>query len=189
MEKKKIKAALVLPNDGQIEGLPRNPRQWSERELRKLKESIQGTPELVEMRAPIVVRHGGYYVAVGGNMRLQALKESGAEHIECIVLPDGMPVAKLKEIALKDNTQFGQWDVDALANEWDDMPLADWGVREKFRQEEKNDMQAPKDGRVVVEIELEPDEFYFVQDRLRDMAQTAEDALLILLGYGAPISV
>ena len=30
--------------------------------------------------------------------------------------------------AMKDNGSFGAWDWDALANEWDDLPLGDWGV-------------------------------------------------------------
>ena len=34
----------------------------------------------------------------------------------------------LKEVVIKDNGAFGAWDYDALANEWDDLPLGDWGV-------------------------------------------------------------
>lgn len=29
---------------------------------------------------------------------------------------------------MKDNGSFGAWDWDALANEWDELPLGDWGV-------------------------------------------------------------
>ena len=35
---------------------------------------------------------------------------------------------KLREIIIKDNGSFGSWDYDMLANEWDDLPLSDWGV-------------------------------------------------------------
>ena len=35
---------------------------------------------------------------------------------------------KLKEIVLKDNSSMGSWDFDALANEWGDLPLTDWGI-------------------------------------------------------------
>jgi DNA modification methylase len=34
----------------------------------------------------------------------------------------------VKRRAMKDNGSFGAWDYDALANEWDDLPLQDWGV-------------------------------------------------------------
>ena len=29
---------------------------------------------------------------------------------------------------IKDNASFGDWDMDVLANAWDDLPLVDWGV-------------------------------------------------------------
>ena len=29
---------------------------------------------------------------------------------------------------IKDNTHFGTWDYDALANEWDNLPLTEWGL-------------------------------------------------------------
>ena len=46
----------------------------------------------------------------------------------CAVLPEGMPVAKLKEIVLKDNSSFGEWDLAALRKDWADAPLPEWGV-------------------------------------------------------------
>ena len=35
---------------------------------------------------------------------------------------------KKREFVIKDNSQFGAFDFDVLANEWDDLPLAEWGV-------------------------------------------------------------
>ena len=32
------------------------------------------------------------------------------------------------EIVIKDNTHYGQFDYDILANEWDVHPLVDWGI-------------------------------------------------------------
>ena len=32
------------------------------------------------------------------------------------------------QIIVKDNGAFGAWDYDMLANEWDDLPLAEWGL-------------------------------------------------------------
>ena len=43
------------------------------------------------------------------------------------ILDAELDIDKLKEIVLKDNSSFGDWDMDALANEWDDLPLKDWG--------------------------------------------------------------
>ena len=61
-------------------------------------------------------------------MRYTALKELGVEQAPCVLLPEELPLAKLKEIVIKDNGSFGDWDFDLLGNEWDDLPLSDWGV-------------------------------------------------------------
>ena len=61
-------------------------------------------------------------------MRLSALKSLKATDAPCIVFPEDTPIDKLKEVVIKDNGSFGEWDYDALGNLWDDLPLADWGV-------------------------------------------------------------
>lgn len=53
-----------------------------------------------------------------------------------------------REFVIKDNVGFGEWNFDALANEWDDVELTEWGMtlpqpdddaenKEETRQEEK----------------------------------------------------
>lgn len=128
METARIKVNELLPNTGQIEGLPSNPRQWTKDEMARLKKSIEETPELLEARGAIVYPYGGKYIVLGGNMRLSAVKSLGWKDMPCVVLPEGTSVEKLKEIVIKDNGSFGEWDMDALANDWDDLPLSDWGV-------------------------------------------------------------
>lgn len=61
-------------------------------------------------------------------MRFSALREMNAKDAPCYVLPEDIPMEKLREIVIKDNGAFGSWDYDMLANEWDDLPLTDWGV-------------------------------------------------------------
>lgn len=124
----KIKESLLDPNDGQIEGLPSNPRKWSEEELENLKKSIVETPELLEARGIIVVPNNEKYVVLGGNMRLAALRSLGWIDIPCIVLPGNTPAEKLREIVIKDNGSFGEWDTSMLAADWSDLPLDSWGV-------------------------------------------------------------
>lgn len=36
--------------------------------------------------------------------------------------------AQKKEFIIKDNVGFGDWDTNVLANEWDSLPLDDWGL-------------------------------------------------------------
>ena len=128
MEIIKIKLTDLEQNKGQVAGLPSNPRQWGKGELDNLVKSIKETPELLEARGLIVWPYGGKYIILGGNMRFSALREMNAEDAPCYVLPEDTPMEKLREIVIKDNGAFGSWDYDMLANEWDDLPLSDWGV-------------------------------------------------------------
>lgn len=128
VEYRAIGISLLEMNTGQVEGLPSNPRQWTREELDSLKKSLRETPELFQARGCIVAPYGGKFIVLGGNMRLAAATELGDSEVPCMVLPEGLPVSKMKEIVLKDNGSFGSWDMDALANEWDDLPLGEWGV-------------------------------------------------------------
>lgn len=128
MEIKRIRLTDLEQNKGQVEGLPSNPRQWGKGELDDLVKSIRETPELLEARGLIVWPYGGKYIILGGNMRFSALREMNEADAPCYVIPEDTPMEKLREIVIKDNGSFGSWDYDMLANEWDDLPLSDWGV-------------------------------------------------------------
>lgn len=119
---------LLQFNEGQIPGLPANPRQWTRDDVEKLARSLEETPELFEARPIIVIPYKGYYIVLGGNMRLAASRENNYADVPCYVLPETTPLEKLKEIVIKDNSSFGAWDYDELGNNWDDLPLTDWGV-------------------------------------------------------------
>lgn len=145
VEFKKLPLAKLAMNTGQIEGLPANPRQWTQEELDKLAKSIEETPELLDARGAIVVPHKGKFVVLGGNMRVTAARKLDLKEMPCAVLPEDTAVKKLREIVVKDNGSFGAWDFDALANEWDDEPLTDWGVPaweqpEESEPKEKTDL-------------------------------------------------
>lgn len=115
-------------NEGQIDGLPINPRQWKKDDIERLARSLQETPELFEMRPCIVYPLGAKYIVLGGNMRLTAARSLKLTEVPCVIVPEGTPTDKLKEIVIKDNGSFGEWDYDELANAWSDLPLEDWGV-------------------------------------------------------------
>ena len=144
METRQIKLAEIQPNRGQIEGLPKNPRKWGKSELERLKRSIEDTPELMDARGLIVVRNGDKYVVLSGNMRYAAVKALGWEEAPCIIIPEDTPLRTQKEIVLKDNQTFGEWDYDELANVWSDAPLDQWGVKAwVVPQETPADTQGP----------------------------------------------
>lgn len=125
IEFKRIKLDLLDTNVGQIPGLPANPRQWSDAEVRRLAKSMKKTPQLAEARGCIVAPHEGRYVIIGGNLRREAAESLGWPDIMCAVLPEDTPVARLKEVVLKDNSSFGSWDLEALRSDW--VEGIDWG--------------------------------------------------------------
>lgn len=118
----------LLLNEGQIEGLPKNPRFIRDTQFEKLKKSIEDFPEMLKLRELIVYPFEDKYVVIAGNMRLRAGQELGLKEFPCKVLPSETTVERLKEITIKDNNSFGEWDMDDLANEWDEEQLAEWGV-------------------------------------------------------------
>lgn len=129
MEQKKIALSLLKQNNGQIEGLPANPRSWTKSEVEKLKNSIEETPELLEARGLLVYPHNGEYVILGGNMRYAALVELKATEAPCIILPESLNIDKLKEIVIKDNGSFGEWQTNKLIAEWGGAAIENVGNR------------------------------------------------------------
>lgn len=134
-------------NDGQLKGISKNPRYLKENEHDKLKKSLTDSPEFLEYK-PLMVyaMDNGNYVTICGNMRLRVANElrldghSEFDTIPCVVLKADTPIEKIKEYAIKDNVQAGNWDWDELANgEWETDDLQNWGVDCSFLNTEEDD--------------------------------------------------
>ena len=108
----------------QIRPNPDNPRFIKEGKFEKLVKSIKEFPEMLELR-PIVVNQD--MVVLGGNMRLKACEEAGIEQVP-IIFADNLTEEQQKEFIIKDNSSFGEWDWDLLANEWETQDLIEWGL-------------------------------------------------------------
>lgn len=128
MDTKIIKASDIELNTGQIEGLPKNPRFIRDKQYENLKKSIQDFPEMLKLRELIVFPIGDKFVVIAGNMRYRAGKEIGLDEFPCKILDTNTTVERLREITIKDNNSFGEWDFDDLANEWEVDELDEWGV-------------------------------------------------------------
>jgi DNA modification methylase len=113
-----IPIADLQRNTGQIAGVPKNPRLIKDNNFNKLKASIQQDPEMLELREIIAYEHEGKFICIGGNMRFEALKALGYTTAKCKVISE-CDTEQLKRIILKDNSAYGEWDFDELANEWD----------------------------------------------------------------------
>lgn len=124
---KNIKIADLEVNNGQIDGLPKNPRFIKDNRFKALVKSIEDAPEMLDYRTLLVFPHDKKFVIIAGNMRFRACKEIGYKELPCYVLPEETPAYKLREYAIKDNIGFGADDWDILMNEWDTQELKDWG--------------------------------------------------------------
>lgn len=135
-----IDITKLLYNEGQIDGVPKNPRYLKESEHDKLVKSLADSPEFLEYK-PLMVYglEDGTYVTICGNMRLRVANElriggnTNFDKLPCFVLKTDTPIQKIKEYAIKDNVQAGNWDWDELANgEWEIEDLDEWGVNTSF---------------------------------------------------------
>ncbi len=138
-----IKLSTIKPN-------PDNPRVIKDGNFRKLQKSIQDFPQMMSLR-PMVIDDN--CVILGGNMRYRALQDSGVKEVpdDWIKRARDLTEEQKREFIIKDNVGFGEWDWDALANEWDDLSLADWGldlpeINEVEPEAQEDDYEVPEGG-------------------------------------------
>lgn len=123
-------SALLL-NEGQLDWLPRNPRTWTKEDVERTAKSIAEDPDFLEDRPVLAIPfQDGKYIVFGGNLRREGSKAAGRKDVPAVVyVPEtDEDRTTILRRAMKDNGSFGSWDYDALANEWDDLPLADFGI-------------------------------------------------------------
>jgi len=141
-----LKVSTINPN-------PSNPRVIKDDKFKKLKKSIEDFPQMMELR-PIVVNEDN--IILGGNMRLRAIQDLGMKDIpdSWVKKASDLTPDQQREFIVKDNSSFGEWDWDTLANEWDAQELAEWGldIPKGFQQgeAEEDDYEQPEDLEVDV---------------------------------------
>lgn len=133
LETEDIPLSVIDANEGQLEGLPANPRTVKDGKFRKLMQSIKDRPDMLHLREIIVFPYKASgtrrFIVIGGNQRRAACLELGHEVIRCKVLRPDTSIDDLKAISVLDNVHAGEWDMDMLANEgWDAGDLNAWGM-------------------------------------------------------------
>lgn len=141
-----IALSEIVPNKGQIPGVPKNPRTIRDDKFDLLKRSIEEDPEMLGLREILLYRYDGKNIIIGGNMRYQALKELGYSEAIVKFLPTNTSADKLRAIVIKDNSGFGEWNWDDLANIWDAEDLVKWGVDVPEMDAVKIEEEAEEDG-------------------------------------------
>ena len=173
--------AQLEPNEGQLEGLPSNPRQITDAKMDLLKQNIQQYPEMLTLRGLLVYPlENGKYIIVGGNMRYRAMSELGFKTAPCIIIPKETSIEQLKAYSVIDNNGFGKWDWDLLANEWDAAQLTSWGVdlpimkseinTDEFFDSLENEDEKSKGEKLTITI---PDEYAGQKDEMKSLIESA----------------
>ena len=132
---------LITVNINDLKETEHNPRQITKKEFEKLKKSLQEDPEFLEAREIVVDEN---LTILGGHQRIKALKDMGKKEVE-VKQVIGWSEEKKRRFVIKDNIQNGEWDMDELANNWDDLPLEEWIDEVKPYKEIIEDEPAPVD--------------------------------------------
>jgi hypothetical protein len=153
---------ITLKPLSSIKANPNNPRIIKDDKFAKLVKSIQEFPEMLKLR-PIVVNED--MVVLGGNMRLKACKEAGLKEVP-VILADELTEDQQKQFIIKDNVGYGEWDWEALANQWDSNELSEWGL-------DVPNFDIPKNLDYSILDEAD------ISDQLSDMASNVKKAIQI----------
>jgi len=108
---------------------PKNPRLIKDAKFKKLCESIKKDSKFLELR-PIIIDKDN--IILGGNMRFRALKELGYKEVpnNWIKKATDLTKAERERFIVRDNIEFGEFDFDMLANDYEKDFLLDVGFEE-----------------------------------------------------------
>lgn len=176
----KIKTEFLELNNGQLKGLPKNPRFIKDEKFNALVQSVQKSPEFLDARPLLVYPlDKDKYIVLCGNMRLRACRELGMLEVPCYVFPKSTPIEKLREYTIKDNMEYGQIDWETIANEWDAVELKEWNFelpeweQDELPEEPEELTQEDKNKPFVIKIVCE--DIGQLQDFENDIKQLIED--------------
>lgn len=170
----KVDISLVDNNVGQIPGVPENPREMTEMEYKKLKKSLQRDPDYTAISELKLYPFEGRWITIGGNMRLQAMKDLGWEQVIAKPLPADTPTETLTRWILLDNANFGKWDFDKLANQYSEDLLNDMNIEIPEQPEPEAEEEAKDDNCDISAIKPE-----VPHSRLGDIYQLGNHRLIV----------
>lgn len=149
-----------------IKANPNNPRIIKDEKFKQLVKSIKDFPEMLKLR-PIVVNNES--IVLGGNMRLKACLEAGLKEVP-IIRASELTEDQQREFVIKDNSSFGEWDMEQLLDEWNAEELNEWGV------------DVPIDYAVDEVLEAKEDNFEITPEEVEDIQTDIKLGDLIQIG-------
>mgnify|MGYP001611465017 CR=1 FL=1 len=137
--------------------LDENPRIIKKDQFEKLKKSMKEDPKFLEMRPILINKTPTGLVIYAGNQRVRAAIEIGLEEIPCIVQED-LPRALMLKRSIKDNKTYGDFNLDILANEWDEELLLECGFTETdLCFQDKQEKEKKQKFNIILEFESQND--------------------------------
>lgn len=106
--------------------LPNNPRTITKEDIARLEDSIakfwvlEGMPLILSNRT-------GKLVIISGNQRYTVAKKLWLEKVPTELM-EGLTEEEEGEIMIRANINNWKWEWNTLANEWDSLPLLDFGL-------------------------------------------------------------
>lgn len=171
-----------------IQTNPNNPRKITAAQVEKLKKSISEFSAMMELR-PIIIDE--QRIVLGGNMRLLSLIQLGYTEIpeSWVKQAADLTDEEKQRFIIADNVGFGEWDWEALANEWDAGDLSDWGLdvpgysEQDYSDKNKEIDISDMDSTMTINLKYTEDDYWEVKEALSKIAQTPEQAIWKLLGH------
>jgi hypothetical protein len=192
MKTEKVKISAVKLN-------PNNPRFIKDHKFKQLVKSIKEFPEMLEIREIVVDED---MIILGGNMRYRACVEAKIKEVDVIIM-EGLTPKQKQEFIIKDNANYGIWDWEILANNFESSDLNEWGLnvwqpnlsalvpdRPIEESDEEDDVSASNDdedaeegtrGRKIIQIEFKIDDYPEAFEIYQDMKAKKIDIGLILI--------
>ena len=109
---------IELKKINELTLLETNPRQISKESFQKLKDSISNDFDFMKSRPILCYPESDKLIIYAGNQRYRACVELDIKEVPVIIDYDATPETIKKRVIL-DNVEFGDWDFDVLANNWD----------------------------------------------------------------------
>ena len=123
LKKQVLKIELVAVD--KIKANPANPRRITQKQFDELCKSVENFWQMLYLR-PVILDEDG--MVLGGNRRYLAAKKAGFKYVPCIYAKN-LSIQQRAEFIIKDNTTAGEWDMNLLAENWDNKLLSDWGYK------------------------------------------------------------
>jgi len=191
-----------IVNINQVRGNKNNPRVIKDERFKKLVESIKFFPEMLWKRNLVVESNEKGFTVLGGNQRLRAINEifkmprhelqeqiAGVNNEKTILafydskqvpitLCDDWTLEQKREFIVRDNIDFGQWDMDKLSTEYEMEELEDWGLDMGFNDDGLSDKFELPDGDKApfqqMTFTLANDQAIIIQNALTDIKKSEE---------------